>query len=346
MKKILTFLLILATVVAWLPGCGGGESEETAPTFTYTLPQYTVPPTEPFDPLEGVEEANIYYVGPEREHKSITKLFMELEKDYFPKIIYLDEGTYDMFKEYKEAGVASPPDDVTSPDYFDYNVFLPPATRLIGVGQVRMEFAPAADEITYGESRTWSPLNILGECYIENIEIYCKNGRYCIHDDSHNDFKYTRHYYKNVRCIYEMSDVDAYGQRLGFNNTIGNGMAQGTEFLFEDCSFEFRGATDKSAFYTHESGSEPGASPTLTFINCTFKGGAGNARCIRLQNLASADLRVMTTFKDCTIDGGIYLTLYGDNTAQHYDVTFINSGNPPQMIDDIGNNRYPIKVQE
>lgn len=346
MKKILVYLLVIATLAVCLTGCGSADTEEATTAFTYTFPQITEPPTEPFDPVADVLPENIYYVGPDREHTSITKLFMELQNNYMPKLIYLDEGTYDMFKEYKDAGVASPPDDVSSPDYFDYNVFLPPCTRLIGVGQVCLEFAPAADEITYGESRTWSPLNILGECYIENIEIYCKNGRYCIHDDSHNDYKNTTHYYKNVRTIYEMSDLDQYGQRLGFNTTIGNGMAQGATFLFEDCSFEFRGGDRNSAFYTHENGSEPGRAPTLTFINCTFLGGAANPRTVRLQNLATADMRIITTFKDCNIEGGIYLTIYKETSAQHYDVTLINSGNPPQMIDDIANNRYPIKVQE
>lgn len=346
MLKTLIVLLAIASLAAMLPGCGGAETNETTISTT-TAPQVTESTeTEPIDPTEGVDPENIYYVGPEREHKSITQLFLDLKDDYFEKAIFIDEGTYDMFQEYKDAGIPSPPDDVSSPDYFTYNAFLPPNTRLIGVGQVRLEFNPSSTEITYGESRTWSPLNILGACYIENIEIYCKNGRYCIHDDSHNKYQDTLHYYKNVRCIYELSDYGTNGQRLGFNNTIGNGMAQGTTFLFEDCSFEFRGSSQNSAFYTHESGSTPGKAPTLTFKNCTFLGGVGNARTIRLQNLATADMRIITTFKDCTIEGGIYLTIYKDTSAQHYDVTLINSGNPAQMIDDMANNRYPIKVQE
>lgn len=345
MKKVYIFLSVIAFLAAGFSGCRGGGEAETANAFN-TATEVTEPAeTEPIDPTEGIDPENIYYVGPEREHKSLTQLFLDLKDDYEEKVIFVDEGTYDIFREYKEANIPSPPDDVASPDYFTYNAFLPLNTKLIGVGQVRLEFNPAASEITYGESRTWSPLNILGACHIENIEIYCKNGRYCIHDDSHNAYQNTLHYYKNVRCIYEMSDYGTNGQRLGFNNTVGNGMAQGTTFLFENCSFEFRGGDRNSAFYTHESGSEPGAAPTLTFKNCSFLGGAGNARTIRLQNLASADMRIITTFRDCQIEGGIYLTIYNDSSAQHYDVTLINSGNPSQMIDDSENNRYPIKVQ-
>ena len=148
--------------------------------------------------------AHTYYVGPTREHTSLTQLFLDLKEDEQEKTIYIDAGTYDIFREYKEAGIPSPPDDVTAPDYFVYNAFLPINTALIGIGNVKLVFSPKAEEITYGESRTWSPLNILGACHIENVEIYCKNGRYCIHDDSHNAYQNTVHYYKHVRCFFGM----------------------------------------------------------------------------------------------------------------------------------------------
>ena len=354
MEKILVLLVVVAVMLSMLAGCGAAD-EDAAVTET-TRAKFTLPPfeieeeeTEPYDPTGGVMEEFIYYVGPTREHKSLTKLFLELENNYVKKIIYVDEGTYDMFKEYKEAGIPSPPDDVSSPDYFTYNAFLPPNTALIGVGNVRLEFNPSADEITYGESRTWSPLNIIAPCYIENIEVFCKNGRYAIHDDSHNaaNDQGSQHIYKNVRAIYELSDIDSQGRRLGFNNTIGNGIAQGAEHLFEDCLFEFRGANTYSAFYTHESGSKnPENSPTLTFRGCTFLGGEGNTRTIRLQNLATTDLHIVTTIEDCYIEGGIYLTIYKDTSAQHFDVTVIRSGNPPVMIDKPEENKYPVKIEE
>jgi len=286
----------------------------------------------------------IYYVGPNRAHKSLTKLFLELVADESPKTIYLDPGTYDIFREYKEAGILTPPDDVTSPDYFKYNAFLPLNTRLIGIGNVTLRFAPSAQEVTYGESRTWSPLNILGECHIENIEIYCKNGRYCIHDDSHNRHQNTTHYYKHVRCVYELGDTKD-GKLLGFNNTIGNGMAQGTKFQFDSCTFQFLGGGNHSAFYTHEGGKEnPEHAPTLIFNNCLFLGSENNDRVLRLQNLATAPLRIHTRVESCVFVGGIYLTIYKETSAQHFDVTLINSGNPPQRIDREEENLYPIKV--
>lgn len=286
----------------------------------------------------------IYHVGPTREHTSLTRLFLLLQDNENEKTIYVDPGVYDMFREYKEAGITSPPDDVKSPNYFIYNAFLPPNTRLIGIGNVVLRFAPEPHEITWGESRTWSPLNIVGACHIENIEIFCKNGRYCIHDDGHNSHKNTVHYYKHVRCIYELSDEVEQG-RLGFNNTIGNGMAQGAKFEFESCTFEFRGGGNHSAFYTHESGrDDPENAPSLIFRNCLFLGTPDNDRVLRLQNLATTDLRIHTRLESCVLVGGIYLTIYKETSAQHYDVMLINSGNPPQRIDRPEENKYPIVV--
>lgn len=294
--------------------------------------------------MNAVETQNIYYVGPTREHTSLTQLFLELAEDEQEKIIYIDAGTYDIFQEYKTAGIPSPPDDVTAPDYFDYNAFLPVNTKLIGIGTVWLEFAPGAEEITYGESRTWSPLNILGECHVENIGIHCKNGRYCIHDDSHNACQNTVHHYKHVRCIYEHGDTKD-GRLLGFNNAVGNGMAQGTKFEFEDCTFQFIGSGNHSAFYTHDSGAANAENaPSLIFKHCLFLGGEGNERALRLQSLATADLRILTRVESCYFLGGIYLTIYRESSAQHYDVTLINSGNPPWKIDREGENRYPVKI--
>lgn len=289
---------------------------------------------------------SVYYVGPEREYTSLTKLFLALADSEEEKTIYVDPGTYDMFAEYKEAGIPSPADDVTSPDYFTYNAFLPPNTRLIGIGNVLLRFAPTPEEITYGESRTWSPLNILGACHIENIEIFCTNGRYCIHDDSHNKFKNTVHYYKNVRCTYRLSGTKD-GKLLGFNNTIGNGMAQGTKFEFDSCTFRFEGGGNHSAFYTHETGKQnPENSPSLIFRNCLFLGSENNDRVLRLQNLATTPLHIHTRLESCVLVGGIYLTIYKETSAQHYDVTLIRSGNPPQRIDRPEENPYPINVFE
>lgn len=120
------------------------------------------------------KKEHIYYVGPTRKYKGIIPLFMELVDDENEKTIFVDAGVYDIFKEYKDAGVQSPADDVTASDYFSYNVFLPPNTKLVGIENVRLEFAPSAEEISYGESRTWSPLNIQGGVTLKILKCIVK----------------------------------------------------------------------------------------------------------------------------------------------------------------------------
>jgi hypothetical protein len=295
--------------------------------------------------MKNNSNENIYYVGPEREHKSLTKLFLMLKDDKNEKIIYVDAGVYDIFKEYKEAGIDSPPDDVSVSDYFSYNAFLPLNTKLIGIGNVCLEFSPAPQEITYGESITWAPLNVLGECYVENIEIRCKNGRYCIHDDSHNRYTNVNHYYKHVRCIYELGDIKD-GKRLGLENTIGFGFAQGCKFEFDSCTFRFVGEGDHAAFYGHDDGSENSENaPSIILKNCHILGNHDNAHALTLQNLAIPGVdRIDTRIESCHIQGGIYLTIYHDIGKQHFDVTLINSGAPAQKIEKPDKNPYPVKV--
>ncbi len=290
-------------------------------------------------------DKNIYYVGPQRECKSLTELFLKLADDDREKTIYVDAGVYDIFREYKEAGIMSPPDDVSVSDYFTYNAFLPINTRLIGIGNVRLEFCPDFGEITYGESITWAPLNVLGQCHVENIEIHCKNGRYCIHDDSHNKYTNVNHYYKNVRCIYELGDVKD-GRQLGLENTIGFGFAQGCKFEFEDCTFQFVGEGNRSAFYGHDDGWEnPENAPSIIIKNCLILASEHSDCALRLQNLAIPGVdRIQTRVESCRIVGGLYLTIYHQEGKQSFDVTLINSGNPPQRIDRPEENRYTVNV--
>ena len=285
----------------------------------------------------------IYYVGAEREHKSLTKLFLELSVDESEKTIYIDAGTYDIFREYKEVGLPSVPDDVSVGDYFKYNAFLPLNTKLIGIGNVYLEFCPNPNEITYGESITWAPLNVLGNCHIENIEIHCKNGRYCIHDDSHNTCINGNHYYKHVRCIFENGD-EKDGKTLGLQNTIGFGFSQGTKFEFEDCTFQFIGG-NHAAFYGHDDGMKnPDNTPSLILKNCLILGDKDGDRAMVLQNLAGErGKRIITRIESCVIAGGIYLTIYHENGEQRFDVTLINCGTPPILCDKEEENIYPVK---
>lgn len=295
---------------------------------------------------------DVYYVGPTRDYTSLTTLLQSLSGNTRRKTIYIDPGTYDVFKEYRAANVPTPPDDVSSSDYFDYVVFLPRNTRLIGVGNVTLRWDPDAtvaedptvSPITYGEARTWSPLNIRYACEVENIEITCHKGRYCIHDDSHNDSadQNVRHTFRNVRCYYTEAQ-DGYG----FNNVIGFGFSQQNKYLFENCVFKMLGG-NHDAFYGHgASGSSLAAkdSPVITVNNCVMIcGDTENGRAIKLQNLGASQLDIKTMFSGCYLYGRVWLQNYSDSSRQGFDVTLLKSGNPDLFVPDT--NPYPVKVYQ
>lgn len=282
-------------------------------------------------------EETVYYVGPTRANTSLVALLKTIQTDTSPNVIYMDEGEYDIYQEYRENNIPSPPANVETWDYFQYNVFLPQNTRLVGIGNVVLNWSPAAGDITAAESKTWSPLNLwYGGNTVENITIRCKNGRYCIHDDSHNAFTGFTQVYRNVRCVCTQSDTG-----LGFNSVIGMGFEDKCNFIFEDCHFEFIGSSPASVFYGHD-GNSGGAS--IICRNTVLLGGGANT--IKLQSLRTDDSnRILTRFDSCYVDGGIHLNQYNSSAGQFFDVTLLRSGNPAQTVD-IADNPYPIKVYQ
>lgn len=77
-------------------------------------------------------ESLIYEVGIGKKWTSLSALLLELKDDARMKTILLSPGVYDIYKEYRELGMATPPDDVTAGDYLDRCIFLPPNTKLCG----------------------------------------------------------------------------------------------------------------------------------------------------------------------------------------------------------------------
>lgn len=280
-------------------------------------------------------DEQVYYVGPTRTYTSLTALCQSLSSNVSHKIIYLDPGEYDIYQEYRDAGIPTPPDNVPAGDYLTRVVFLPRNTKLVGLGNVTLKFMPAAGDITVGEANTWSPLNLRYACEIENITIEVENGRYCIHDDSHNDSsdQGVSHVFRNVRCIYHQSSK-------GFNNVTGFGFSSRNTYLFENCQFIFDGTGAYHAFYGHgASGSTLNIknSPNITFNNCVFKASNGNA--IRLQNLATTGLDIKTTINSCYLDGDLRFENYTAGAVQGFEVMLLKSGSP-----NITHNSYVVNM--
>ena len=285
-------------------------------------------------------DETVYYVGANEDHTSLVSLLLDLQNDQTNKTIYIRSGTYNLFTEYMaevndaRQRIQIPPDDVTSPDYFEpYNAFVPNNTKIIGLGDVVLEFTPDASDITYGASVTWSPLNIYGSCEIENITVKGHNCRYCLHNDDHNAYPNSKQVYRNVRFLYEYGDSKQVGSEtktLGFNCTTGFGIQAGSQHIYENCEFYMEapvseGTTyNRPAFYGHDANNSKDGSIVLK--NCIIHSNIiGDIRLIRLQTLATSQGHVQTIFESCYINGQIELNAYYNNSPQNFDVTFVNS---------------------
>ncbi len=353
MKKRVTVFLLVGMLIVFCCACNGGK--ETTES-TSAIPEDLTETTEQEEEKEDVKEVEespifvyeeIYFVGPTEEYQSLTKLFLDLKDNKNRKKIVVREGVYDIYQEYRDAGIPTPPDDVASPDYMDKVVFLPENTILEGEGNVILEWNPPKEAITLGEARTFSPLNVTHTCHIENIEIHCKYGRYCIHDDSHNALstRATIHLYRNVRCVYEYSE-----DGKGFNNVIGFGFSENSRYIFEDCSFEMKncpeGDCDYASFYGHTPTAVDGENgATIIIRRSKINSGENAKRACRLQNLNTKNHRATVRIEDTEIVGGIRLESASAEVLQSFDLTLKNSGKPQITIDFPEKNSYPVKQE-
>ena len=286
---------------------------------------------------KALYEEPVYYVGPTRTYTSLTTLLLDLANHTEQKTIIIDEGTYDIFSEYMAEvnadthRITIPPDNIESSDYFGtYNAFVPNNTKIIGRGNVVLQFTPLASEITYGASRTWSPLNIYGSVEIENVTVLGHNCRYCLHNDDHNAYPNSTQRYKNCRFRYTYSDTDSSDQLLGFNNTIGFGIQANSTHVFEDCEIYIDSPdVSRSAYYGHDSAT--GNNGRLILKNCRiYSSKIDSEKVIRLQTLThNLTGHVQALFENCYINGGLQLALNYNNSIQSFETTFVNCNKVP-----------------
>lgn len=245
-------------------------------------------------------EPVVYEVGSDKAYKSLTELFLALKGDSSEKTIIVYGGDYDIFQEYSDLGLldGQPPENPTM-DYFNYNVWVPSNTHVIGKGVVRLLWEPEASEISQAWSKTISPVNVAGSVVLENIEIHCKNGRYCIHDDALGDPTYRDAVkkYKNIKCYREQNDTG-----YGFAAVIGFGIDTRMNYYFDDCIFKSNAQT--ACFYMHNRANAPSGtqnSSTITVNNCVMD--TTEASGVSLGNGGASDVRIRVLFAGCHIGG-------------------------------------------
>ena len=215
------------------------------------------------------------------DYTSLSKCLFDLKDDHSPKIIEVWEGDFDLYAEYKELWDAGLLNKYTGTnpamEYFDYCVWVPENTHIIGRGLVKLKWMPSktqleTDGITSNQTRCISPLNVAATATIENVEVYCKNGRYCLHNDGLGKAEFTGavQKYVNVKFVKYGNDYDeTLEQNYGFNAGTGFGIDRSQHHVYENCVFVNYAAS--RAFYGHSRVSTVASqaeSPDITLINC------------------------------------------------------------------------------
>ena len=218
----------------------------------------------------------------EGNYTSLIDCFNDLKDNTREKIIKVMDGTYDIFQEIGGADYAK---SITSSDKWnEKSVFVPDNTKLIGIGNVVLNFLPEQNDTNEYAAQYLSPINVQGNLEMENFKIYAKNCRYCIHDETQSQAKYdngTRKY-KGIECHYEVS---SYGSGPG-GQSYAAGFASGMNYEFENCIFE--GKYRNSSFSMHN-GNNSTKSNNIYIKNCIFKA-PGSQASIGFFNTATIQL--------------------------------------------------------
>lgn len=295
-----------------------------------------------------------YHIGEGQEYQSITKCFNELKNDKSNKTIYIHGGDYDIYQEYQDENIPVPQPSIdVKTNFYPYNVYVPPNTHVIGLGNVNINWL-ADDGISNNQMNAVSPVNVLGSCIIENVTINCKNGRYCIHGDALGNVNYSgsRWIFKGVKCYRQENKTGS-----NFAATIGFGLDEKQYLEFDNCYFENDGTG--RAFYVHSrtnnSLNQPitEANSSTVLVRNSEINTTNDLLCTSLGVSQGCVARIDIKFENTWFSGQLRINDEGSYTsgdrANVYNLTLLNckfSPNPTLTYIEIRdtNNKYPPKL--
>lgn len=239
-----------------------------------------------------------------------------------PKIIYIENGIYDIFDELGGENYIATIDPSTA-TWRDVAPVVPPNTHIIGRGNVTLKFTPTAEQIgSDAMAFLFSPLNVSGNCIIENIHIEASNCRYAIHDEEGALAKFDDavHIYKNVTAHKEHGTYGLYP-------TFASGIGARSRWYFEDCIFK----NDLGVSWTaHTTKSEADDMALIDFKNCIFEKDDGTAYNGMVQFITGGGNHLATKNKvfmtGCFVNGSVVLSTGGaSGLTQRYAVTAVGN---------------------
>ena len=283
----------------------------------------------------------VLYVGfgeGENHFSKVTDALYEAEKHEKHCIVYIEEGTYDIFEEYG---------GIKTLENFDSSVDTPYNTQpwlynveVIGCGRVKLVYNPQTTD--YADARwLYSPINIRGKTVIENIEIYCNGGRYCIHDETSgiSDYYDCEHIYKNVIC--------ETGANTG--RCIGGGCDYGQRYLLENCSFKSgysRNWTNSGIVSWHNRRTTRGCTFVFNNSKFTHTDDSTDHSDLRFSNVGTGNALSNVYLNNCYFSyGQIRLAIESETkpSDNQYQIICSNCNKQSLLVDTaLGNNEYPL----
>lgn len=255
----------------------------------------------------------VYTVGPSGNFSSFTEMLNALQNNDSRKIIYVYGGEYDIFEEMGGANFISGLD--TSKNWRDVNYVVPPNTTIIGVGNVILKWSPTDEQIIDdAHARLMSPLNLSGNCKIENINIICSNCRYGIHDETSGRLAFdgSIHEFDNVHVVYNQS---TYGIKYAY----GAGHNKNSKYKFKNCIFS---AGYSAPWSMHDWTATADEKSEFVFDNCIFLDNRtnvpGNLRFSSSDNVGRKD---DVKINGCVFSGISFSTEGTVIVRQGYEVT-------------------------
>ena len=266
--------------------------------------------------IEWLNSKPVYYVGEGRDFSTFTGMLTALANDSTEKTVYVLPGEYDIFTEMGGAEyIASVAPSASELNWRDVCHVVPPNTTIIGLGNVVLSWEPTAEQMVNETTAfLFSPLNVSGNCHIENISVVAKNCRYVVHDETSGLAEYNgaKHFFKNCRFTLLSG---SYGFIL-----YGAGHNKLMEVKFEDCVFDSQNSS--MIWSTHDWTTAVNEQSTFTINNCVFTSTKSDPY-VRFSSGDSVGRLDRVMFNNCYLQKIKFVTTSGSNAKQGYDVQLI-----------------------
>ena len=264
--------------------------------------------------IPTVEKTQIFTVGTDKDYATLTECLRDIKDNHKEKIIYIDGGNYDIFEEIGGSVFALSIDD-TITSWRDVSIIIPDNTKIIGLGDVILDFSPSVDEISAKGSQYLSCLNVIYKnFYLENVTITCDNCRYGIHDETGGTYVGGIHRYKNVK-VYKKSTS------MGMSQAFGCGFSPKQTLDFDCCYFE----APSIPFSCHNNGSFDVDNAIIKAVNTIFTSNSNNTKSVRFGNVNGKQVKVCVNFSNCYIKNGVQVKNESVTERPNaYEVTLLN----------------------